>query len=236
MILDQQSFRYREWGGKRGGAGRPRRRDPGVSHDTRPPLAPRYPVLVTLRALPGVPNLRRAGIWKGIEAALRAVRLRPDFHVVHFSVQTNHVHMLVEAQGAEALSRGMQGLAIRVARAVNRAAARRGKVWAGRYHARVLRSPRAVRHALCYVLQNTRRHATTDRKIVDPYWIDPRSSGPWFDGWRGEAHPPGVLAPAPCAPPRTWLLSTGWRRYGLVGVDEVPASAFGARAAVRLLA
>jgi REP element-mobilizing transposase RayT len=166
-------------------------------------------------------------MYRLIEAALRTLLVRPDFRVVQFSIQTNHMHLLVEAHGAEALSRGMQALAIRIARGVNRAMHRRGKVWRGRYHARILRSPQEVRLALCYVLQNTRRHATTERAIVDPSWIDPRSSGPWFDGWRNV---PGPFAPAageaPTAEPRTWLLSTGWRRAGLIRVDEVPSAAF----------
>jgi REP element-mobilizing transposase RayT len=227
MQGEQQSFKYRGRGGRRDGAGRPRTRDPGVTHDARPPLAARYPVHVTLRALPGIPNLRRAGVYAVIEAALRALLVRTDFRIVQFCVQTNHLHLLVEAHEAEALSRGVQALAIRIARGVNRAARHRGKVWRGRYHARVLRSPREVRHALCYVLQNTRHHETTEREIVDPYWIDPRSSGPWFDGWRSV--PGGSAPPAeecPTAESQTWLLSQGWRRHGLIRVDEVPSAAF----------
>jgi REP-associated tyrosine transposase len=227
MQGEQQSLRYRDRGGRRDGAGRPRTRDPGVTHDSRPPLAARYPVHVTLRALPGIPNLRRAPLYAAIGAALRALLVRSDLRVVQFSVQTNHLHLLVEAHGANGLSRGMQALAIRIARGVNRAARRRGKVWRGRYHARILRSPREVRHALCYVLQNTRRHATTEQEIVDPHWIDPRSSGPWFDGWRSP--PEGFAAPREnptTAEPQTWLLSEGWRRHGLIRVDEVPSAAF----------
>ncbi|HEY6003010.1 MAG TPA: hypothetical protein VIV57_09045 [Anaeromyxobacter sp.] len=76
------------------------------------------------------------------------------------------------------------------------------------------------------MLQNTRRHATTDSEIVDPDWIDPRSSGPWFDGWR--RLPDGFAPPheqAPTADPQTWLLSEGWRRHRLIRVDEVPRAA-----------
>jgi REP element-mobilizing transposase RayT len=187
-----------------------------------------YPALVTLRTVAGAPNLRRASAFTAIEAALEAAKARPDFRVVHFTTQTNHLHLLVEADDADGLSRGMQGLSIRIARGVNRAAGRKGKLWADRFHVRVLRSPREVRNAICYVLQNTRRHATTERTIVDPTWIDPRSSGPWFDGW--SAGPDGRPEPDTSAPPtsapRTWLLAIGWRRAGLIRVDEVPRAAF----------
>jgi hypothetical protein len=224
----QGSFEFVGWGGERDGAGRPKKKGAKLRHAPRAPLASRHPALVTSRVLPGAPNLRRSSCYAVIEKAIRATRERDDFRVVHFSVETNHLHLLVEANGAEALSRAMQGLTIRVARGVNRATSRRGKLWADRYHARILRSPREVRLALCYVLQNTRRHATTDREMVDPDWIDPRSSGPWFDGWRrlpdGFAPPP---VEPPTAEPQTWLLSAGWRRCGLIGVDEVPRAAFG---------
>ncbi|HEY6098119.1 MAG TPA: hypothetical protein VIW03_01725 [Anaeromyxobacter sp.] len=95
-------------------------------------------------------------------------------------------------------------------------------------HSSHQRSPREVRLALCYVLQSTRRHATTEHEIVDPSWIDPRSSGPWFDGWR--SLPPDLELPddsPPTSPARTWLLSSGWRRFGLIRVDEVPSAASG---------
>lgn len=136
------------------------------------------------------------------------------------------VHLLVEATDRVALARGLQGLAIRLARRVNRACGRSGRLWADRYHARVLRTPREVRNALCYVLQNARRHTDVARGIIAPGWIDPRSSGRWFDGWarasRVEASPEAPLVAAA----RSWLLTTGWRRRGLLDVDEVPAAAW----------
>ena len=139
------------------------------------------------------------------------------FRVIHFSVQTDHVHVLVEATDTYALSRGLQGLAIRLARAVNRALGRNGKVWADRYHARGLATPREVRNALVYVLQNFREHHPGGTGL------DPCSSAAWFDGFR-EAPAPVPLGRA-IVPARTWLAAVGWRRRGLIDVDEVPASA-----------
>jgi putative transposase len=133
-------------------------------------------------------------------------------------VQTDHVHLIVEAEGALALTRGMQGLAIRCARAINRAAHRRGRVWRHRYHAHYLRTPSEVRAALVYVLLNFRKH------LKAAPGLDPRSSGRWFDGWvSGRPHardPPAVVAP------RTWLAIFGWRRAGgLIDFGESPALA-----------
>jgi REP element-mobilizing transposase RayT len=216
----------RTWGGARPGAGRPRRPGGEPAHRARPPQPSNAPAHVTLRALPGVPNLRRDPAWPALAAALAAGAERLGFRLVHFSVQSNHLHLLVEAAGADALRRGMQGLSIRLARAINKAWGRAGKVWAGRYPARALRTPREVRQALAYVLQNHRRHAGLEGGMVEPGWLDPCSSALAFDGWRddeGAAWTDGGEPPR-LPTPRTWLLSTGWRRHGLIGVDEVPAA------------
>jgi REP element-mobilizing transposase RayT len=148
---------------------------------------------------------------------------RRDFRLVHYSLQGNHVHMLVEAADRSALARGMKAVAARLARAVNRVFQRRGPVLADRYHLRVLKTPREVHHALRYVLLNARRHA---RRLVGAAHLDPASSGRWFDGWRREGAAlrevvtEAVGRPVACA--RTWLLSTGWRRHGLIDPADVP--------------
>ncbi len=219
----QQRLRFRSWGGARPGAGRPKKPDARAPHARRPRVGRHDAVHVTLRASGGLPSLRGRDAFAAMDGALRGVLGRPGFRVVHFSVQTNHLHLLVEAHDATALSFGMQALAIRAAKALNRALRRRGPVFRDRFHARVLRTPREARDAVCYVLQNFRRHATTEDEIVDPYWVDPCSSGPAFDGWRGERERPATRgAPVPVSPARTWLLALGWRRYGLIRVDEVP--------------
>jgi len=114
----------------------------------------------------------------------------------------------VEGDGVGELRRGIQGLAIRVAKAINRALGRRGKVWWDRYHARALSTPREVRHALVYVLQNWKKHLAGARGL------DSRSSAAWFTGWRTSIVAPA--GPPPVAPARTWLARIGWRRHGLV--------------------
>jgi len=139
---------------------------------------------------------------------------RRGFRVVQFSVQENHVHLLVEADDAATFTRGVRGLTIRVARAVNRVLGRHGAVWGDRYHARALTTPRAVCNALVYVLMNRRKHRP------DSPGMDPCSSAPWFPGWRQPLRP--APSPNPVVPARTWLASVGWRRHGLIGLEERP--------------
>ena len=168
--------------------------------------------------------------------------------MLQFSVQRDHVHLVVEAQDKRALSSGLQGLAIRIARYVNDLLGRRGPLWADRWHGRALKTPREVRNALAYVLANFRKHdarrgAGTRKGRAVAGGIDPYASGEWFDGWR--EWKPWSGAPPPfaeerrwrwrraisthdeatarvTAEPETWLAGTGWRRHGLIRVDEVP--------------
>jgi REP element-mobilizing transposase RayT len=137
------------WGGRREGAGRkPAGPFPLVSHKRRPPHAGRFPVHAILKAREDVPPLRSREISGAVRAALLAGAERAGFRLVDFSLQGDHLHLIVEAKDARTLSRGMQGLAVRIARAVNRAAGRRGKVFADHYSARELRTPAEVRRAL----------------------------------------------------------------------------------------
>ena len=188
----------RTWGGRRTGAGRkptPGRR-PGVPHRRRPPHTAAHPLHVTLRTGPAVRCLRSERVFPTVRRAFAAAS-HGGFRVLQFSVQDDHVHLIVEADDTRALRRGLRGLAIRVARAVNRALGRRGAVWQDRYHARPLTTPRAVRHALVYVLMNLRN--TTGENAE----LDPCSSAVYFDGWQEPVRtaPP----PAPVVRARTWL-------------------------------
>ena len=216
----QTTLDFRSHGGPRAGAGRkPKGNKAGVPHRERARLSRHHPVHVTIRLRPGLPTLRRADAYKALRAAFRKGCARFGFRLIHYSVQSNHLHLIVEAQNKRALSRGMQGLSIRIARALNKLWRRRGKVFADRYHAHVLDTPRAVRHALAYVLNNARRHGILSRTI------DAFSSGPWFRGWREKvtirnAH----KVPCPVTAARTWLLTIGWTRYRKISVFEVPGA------------
>jgi REP element-mobilizing transposase RayT len=215
-------FSYRSWGGNRPGSGRkPKGANAGVSHKQREDLTASQPILVTMRTVDELRGLRGDELFDLVRKRLRDA-VREDFRVVHFTVLGNHIHMVVEADDARALAKGMQGLSIRVARAVNRHYGRTGKVWADRYHSRVLKTPTEVRHALCYVLNNYRRHAAQLGRTLPKEFVDPCSSALWFDGWD---RTPRVTAPPlrggfPGA--RSWLLRVGWRKAGVIRIEAVP--------------
>jgi hypothetical protein len=204
------------WGGKRKDAGRKRvlPGKPRVAHRARPDHKARHPVHVTLRAVAGLTSLRSPRVFPAVRAALAAAS-RQSFRLIHFSVQSDHLHLIVEASDKLALERGILGLIIRVARAVNRVLGRSGAVWGDRYHARALKSPREVHHGIVYVLFNFKKHGAGDRQRIDSC-----SSAPWFDGFRDPL--PRVLDPPATWAPRTWLANVGWRKHGLIRFDDAP--------------
>ena len=125
---------------------------------------------------------------------------RFDVRVIQFSVQGNHIHLLVEAPNRRALARAIQGFSIRVAKGLNRMMGRKGRVFDDRYHARMLRTPTEVRHTIHYVLENARKHAAQRGETYAPGYVDPYSS----------AGAPDLALP----PAQTWLLRVGGKRAG----------------------
>jgi len=231
--MRQRAFRFRTWGGARTGAGRkPKGVRAGVSHRRRPAHVKCHPLHVTLHVQSGLTALREHELFLVVRRALVAGRERFGFRLVHFSVQRDHLHLLAEAENRRALSRGVQGLSIRIARAINRRLRRRGKVFAERYHSRPLKTPRETRWALRYVLLNARKH---EPGAVPPGFVDGCSSAAWFNGF---ARPAELVFGArqcrqeflarhgldsPVVAPRTWLLAVGHQRAGPFDVDDAPS-------------
>jgi putative transposase len=216
------------WGGSRRGAGRKPGPRPKTAHRIRPAHRGWQPVHVTLRS--GFRKMRSERIFGALQRAFRrSLQRAPEhFRVLQFSIQCDHVHRIVEAANKQALSRGMQGLSISIARRVNRLLGRRGRFWVDRFHARALENPRSVRNALVYVLANFRKHAA--RRY--PAGIDRFSSAPLFDGWLLTPHQrtainrvaaQGFESPQLVARARTWLARVGWRRHGSISLAEEPA-------------
>ena len=198
------------WGGKRPGAGRKRKdgrvAPAGVPHLRRPRVEGRHPVGVTLKVRRGVWSLRGQRCAAAVRRALEAGHDLRGFRVVHFSILGNHLHLIVEAHSRRALSSGVAGLEVRMARALNGVMARSGPVFADRFHAHVLRSPSEVARARRYVLENFAVHQQRQGSAAgapDPFTSERMTSC--------------------AAAPRTWLLRVGWRRARLRGRGEPSA-------------
>jgi REP element-mobilizing transposase RayT len=235
--IGEQLLLIKQRGGKRRGAGRrPKGERAGSPHRERPFHDARYPVHVVLRAVRAVGNLRRRSVYHAIRKATRTTARREDFRIVHLSIQHDHVHLLIEANDKAALASGMQGFQISAAKHLNAAIskerpgpARRGSVFPDRYHPVVIKSPTQARHALSYVINNWRKHQE-DRSAITRGWdVDWFSSAPMFRDWQehdGKAvllELPPRYDPLLVHPPKTWLLSAGWKISGPVSYRAVPS-------------
>ena len=174
---------------------------------------PHLPLHVTVRVRGTLPSLREDALVGAVRAVIASAS-SDAFRVIHFSIQTNHVHLIVEATDAHALSRGMQRLDSRIARRVNGLIGIRGQFWRERYHCKELLNPRQVRNTIVYVLMNARKHGS-----LLAMGVDACSSASWFDGFAGRS---ADSTPSPVRAPRTWLAGIGWRERGLVRLDEHP--------------
>ena len=232
----QVEMAFRTHGGKRPNAGRkPKGNRAGAPHEKRPEHKPRHPVHVTIRVVGNVDGLRRRDIYLALREATIVTARREDFRIVHMSIQRDHIHLIVEADDKVALSKGIRGFSISAARQINQAITARGgdrrtgKVMSDRYHACPLTSPRAVRNALAYVLNNYRHHGEDQVGVTRTWKADPFSSGSLFFGWKELEGSPilwplrPTYLPLLVLRPRTWLLAKGWWQFHpLISVREVP--------------
>jgi REP element-mobilizing transposase RayT len=208
----------KQHGGRRPGAGRKKTgKRVGGPHRKRPPLSRNHAVHVTLRTTRF--ELRQRSMYHAIRKGLLRVIGRPDFRVVHVSIQQNHLHLVVEADHERSLSKGMQALCMHVAREINLAMGCTGKVFSHRYHAAQITNAQYARNVLSYVLNNWRRHRVDwhngrmFKTVLDLY-----STAGHLDGWKGR---PALetregYIPLPASPPRTSLLRFEWKQFGLL--------------------
>jgi REP element-mobilizing transposase RayT len=241
--------------------GRKRGRKPGhrtrVAHRARPEHKKHHPVHITLRTVDGIVSLRRPRLFAALRSAIARSQRGAAFRITDFSLEPNHGHFITEAIDKAALSNGVRALVIRLTLAIRRITGYKGPIWADRYYAHELRSPREYRNALSYVLNNWKKH------VRGAGGMDPCSSAPWFSGWSELAKScsdgwasaqPGVVEPwkalGPAAPPRlsarsadniplcpvvppaTWLAKKGWLTktpLGPIQYSEEPAGADGMR-------
>ena len=204
------------------------RKRSNVLHARRPRHDGRHPVHVTLRLKQGLPSLRQQRLLRLFADVLHDQRKRAyneDFRVVHFSLQTNHVHLVVEADSAKGvaagrkgyapLRAGVSGLMIAFARRLNMMLRRKGKVWDDRYHRRDLKTPTEANRALAYVFRNFLHHGEVGwgKGIVDPF-----SSAWLFEGWTEPVRPFRTSRrwAWPVCRAKTWLASRGYLRAGRI--------------------
>lgn len=189
-------------------------------------IVARHPLHVTLRCVDGV-FLRR---WDAMELiCVNVAQAQAEsFRICELDVEPNHLHLLLEVDDAAALAEGLRRFQSVLAPRVNALLGRTGPVFLARYRMTVLTNPTQVKNALRYVLNNRRHHAADAGRRLPDDWFDPYSSAAWFAGWSAPLvattaeHRAALALPCPTVAPRTWLLSVGWRRLGLLSPSEIP--------------
>ena len=212
------------------GDGRPKKRWPKgtkapASHVRREAFVKGRALHVTLRTLPVARNLRRMDAYRAVRIAARVVLARSEFRLVHFSIQSNHIHLIVEAESRVELANGVRAFSISVAKSLNAKLDRRGPVFADRYHAQAIAKPTQMRNAIQYVLTNWLHHRPAHHELMEE--VDPYSSGADFLGWKELGATRQFVRDdgferVPLSTPVLWLTREGWKRGGEISVFTVP--------------
>ncbi len=136
-------------GGRRPGSGRKRIRSRGVAHRNRENVSARTPMHINFKYRTQIRNKKCLKLLKKPILNARSHGLR----IIHFSLQSNHVHLIIECENNEMLTRGMRSLTVTFAKGL-----KAGRVQLERYHLHVLRSVRETKNAVLYVLFNQQKH------------------------------------------------------------------------------
>lgn len=147
-------------GGRRPGSGRKRIHSKGVAHRERETVTKKTPLHINFKYRTSIRNKFCLKLLKRAVMNARGFGLR----IIHFSLQHNHIHLIVEAQNNEILTTGMKSLTITFAKGL-----KMGKVQIERYHLHVLRSVRETRNAVMYVLFNKQKHEKGTCSTIDEY-------------------------------------------------------------------
>lgn len=148
------------WGGRRSGSGRKRIKSKGVAHRTREKVTVRTPLHINFKYKTSIRNKYCLKLLKRAIMNSRSHGLR----IIHFSLQSNHVHLIIESENNDVLSKGMRSLTITFAKGL-----KQGKVQLERYHLHVLRTIREAKNATYYVLFNQQKHERGRYSFIDEF-------------------------------------------------------------------
>src|SRR5690606_29712838 len=100
------------WGGRRPGSGRKRLHSKGVAHRKREKVNERLPLHINFKFNKHIKNKMCLKLLKKAIMNDRSHGLR----IVHFSLQSNHIHLIVECGSNQTLTKGMRSLTVTFAK------------------------------------------------------------------------------------------------------------------------
>ena len=209
-MANQLAFKIKTHGGPRRGAGRQRAGEKRLAHVARPKLSEKIPSHITLKFKKDVPNLRCEAFLLEFTRAIRKAKAK-GLAVTQFSIESNHIHMLIEVKSNDTLKRGLLSLQGCVTWGLRRVFKYFGEVFVDRFHLHAIKSPREMKHALGYVIFNHAKHCGI------AWFRDVYSSG--FAQHEFAANVRQTRAPkwqseieSVMSQATSWLQQTGWKR------------------------
>jgi REP element-mobilizing transposase RayT len=133
-----------------------------IYHRSRPEIPRARPVHVTIKSNKNIiPNLRSKVFYKEIRQGMKRARIL-GIRIIHFSVQRDHVHMLIEAENKKQLGESMRALSISLSKRFSFTLKKKVKALKNRYHLHILKSLQEIKNATNYILHNGQKHGITD--------------------------------------------------------------------------
>lgn len=148
-------------------AGRPSTVDRGIRHISRDRLYRPTSLHLTIKVRENKADIKTKKILKALHHAIKRARLK-ELKIIHYTLEHNHLHLLVEASDNLILHKGMQALGITLSKAINKIKKLKGGVYKHRYHFRKLNSRRELINVLYYIFKNGIKHKRT-LSMIDPY-------------------------------------------------------------------
>ncbi|MBC7538614.1 MAG: transposase [Bacteriovorax sp.] len=148
-------------------AGRPSTTDVGIRHISRARIVIPTSLHLTIKVQEIAADIKTKRILKVLHHAIKRARLK-KLKIIHYTLEHNHVHLLVEARDNQILHQGMQAFGITFAKAINKLKHLKGVVYKHRYHFRKVNSPHELKSVLHYIFRNGIKHKRT-MSMIDPY-------------------------------------------------------------------
>jgi hypothetical protein len=148
-------------------AGRPAKHDRNTRHIRRDRIHKLTSLHITIKVRQNKADIKSKRILKALHHAIMRGRLK-GMKVIHYTLEYNHVHLLVEAHCHKIMHKGMQAFGISIAKAINKIKITKGTVYKHRYHLRKINSPRELKNVLHYIFHNGIHHKRAF-SILDPY-------------------------------------------------------------------
>lgn len=149
------------------GAGRKAIHDKGIRHIERELITKETVLHLTLKIKKEKSSLKNKFILKTLQNSIKKARLL-GLKVLQYTLEYDHVHLLVEASNNISLGKGMQSLGISFSKGINKIKGQKGSVFKTRYHFRKLKTPQEIKNALSYILGNGIKHKEAF-SILSPY-------------------------------------------------------------------